>query len=64
MGLFYILFAKYNGSWRNHLGLFTAIPLLFFGVLWYLIYDYRDDETECHKEEKSKIARIETNNFI
>ncbi|EGR27752.1 hypothetical protein IMG5_189820 [Ichthyophthirius multifiliis] len=64
IGLFYILYASYDKEWRNHLAYFTAIPLLAIGVIWFCIYDYRNDENETVKEEKSKIAKIDQYNFI
>lgn len=43
-GIIYIGFAYVSADWRNHLIKFTAIPLLALVLIWYNMYDYRDDE--------------------
>ncbi|EGR27317.1 WD repeat protein [Ichthyophthirius multifiliis] len=63
-GLFYLWYANSNGNWKDHLVNFTAIPLLIFGIMWFYTYDYRNDQNEVVKQEKSRLARIDTNNFI
>ena len=54
MGLFYLWYASSHGNWRDHLVYFTAFPLLIIGIIWFYTYDYRNDESEVVKEEKSK----------
>lgn len=58
-GIFYLGFAYVQPDWRNHLVKFTAIPLLFLVILWYNMYDYREDETVDQTVERSKPSRIE-----
>ncbi|KAL4447092.1 hypothetical protein ABPG74_013944 [Tetrahymena malaccensis] len=58
-GIVYIGFAYVSSDWRNHLTKFTAIPLLILVLVFYNMYDYRDDETVDQTVEKSKNSRIE-----
>lgn len=44
-GIVYVGFAYVSDDWRNNLVKFTAIPLLFLSIIWYNMYDYRDDTT-------------------
>lgn len=63
-GIIYIGFAYVSNDWRNHLIKFTAVPLLALVLVWYNMYDYRDDETVDQTVEKSKASRIDGSDLI
>lgn len=63
-GIVYICFAYISDDWRNHLVKFTGVPLLCLVLIWYNMYDYREDETVDQTVEKSKTSRIEGNDLI
>jgi len=58
-GIFYLGFAYVQPDWRNHLVKFTAIPLLCLAILWYNMYDYREDDKVDQTVERSKSSREE-----
>lgn len=63
-GIVYLGFAYVSSDWRNHLVKFTAVPLLCLSLLWYNMYDYRDDEAVDQTVEKSKMSRIDGSDLI